>query len=32
LIDQDLRAIPAPDIRRARVVRTMVGGKTVFAR
>jgi predicted amidohydrolase YtcJ len=32
LIDQDLRAIPAPDIRRARVVRTIVGGKTVFAR
>jgi predicted amidohydrolase YtcJ len=32
LIDQDLRAIPAPDIRNARVMRTIVGGRTVFAR
>ncbi len=32
LIDKDLRTIPAPEIRQARVVRTVVGGKTVFAR
>jgi predicted amidohydrolase YtcJ len=32
MIDKDLRAVPAPDIRTARVVRTIVGGKTVFAR
>lgn len=32
VIDKDLRAIPAPEIRQARVVRTIVGGKTVFAR
>jgi predicted amidohydrolase YtcJ len=32
VIDQDLRRIPAPDIRRARIVRTIVGGKTVFRR
>jgi len=32
LIDQDLRAIAAPDIRNARVIRTIVGGRTVFAR
>lgn len=32
LIDQDLRTIPAPEIRNAKVVRTIVGGRTVFAR
>lgn len=32
LIDQDLRAIPAPELRNARVMRTIVGGRTVFAR
>lgn len=32
LIDKDLRAIPAAEIRTARVVRTIVGGKTVFTR
>jgi predicted amidohydrolase YtcJ len=32
LIDKDLRQIPAPEIRQAKVVRTIVGGKTVFAR
>lgn len=32
LIDKDLRAIPAPEIRNARVTRTIVGGKTVFSR
>ncbi len=31
LIDKDLRAIPAADIRSAKVVRTIVGGRTVFA-
>ncbi|HXW08043.1 MAG TPA: amidohydrolase [Vicinamibacterales bacterium] len=30
VIDGDLRAIPAPEIRRARIVRTIVGGRTVF--
>ena len=30
VIDRDLRAIPAPEIRHARVVRTIVGGRTVF--
>jgi predicted amidohydrolase YtcJ len=30
VIDRDLRRIPAQDIRRARIVRTIVGGKTVF--
>jgi predicted amidohydrolase YtcJ len=32
LIDRDLRAIPPAEIRSARVTRTLVGGKTVFAR
>ena len=32
LIDKDLRAIPAPEIRTARVTRTIVGGQTVFIR
>jgi predicted amidohydrolase YtcJ len=32
VIDQDLRRIPAPEIRRARIVRTIVGGKTVYRR
>jgi len=32
VIDKDLRAIPGPDIRQAKVTRTIVGGKTVFAR
>jgi predicted amidohydrolase YtcJ len=32
LIDKDLRAIPAPEIRDARVTRTIVGGRTVFTR
>jgi len=30
LIDRDLRAIPPPDIRTAKVVRTIVGGRTVY--
>ncbi len=30
VIDRDLRAIPPADIRNAKVVRTIVGGKTVF--
>jgi hypothetical protein len=30
VIDRDLRTIPATEIRRAKVVRTIVGGKTVF--
>jgi predicted amidohydrolase YtcJ len=30
LIDRDLRTIPAPEIRNAKIVRTIVGGKTVF--
>ena len=30
LIDKDLRSIPAPEIRNAKIVRTIVGGKTVF--
>ncbi len=30
LVDRDLRQIPAPDIRGARVVRTIVGGRTVY--
>ena len=30
VIDRDLRAIPAVEIRNAKVVRTIVGGKTVF--
>jgi predicted amidohydrolase YtcJ len=30
LIDQDLRKIPGPEIRKARVTRTVIGGKTVF--
>lgn len=32
MIDKDLRTIPPSDIRTARVVRTIVGGKTVFTR
>ena len=32
VIDRDLRTIPAPEIRHARVVRTIVGGKTVYQR
>jgi predicted amidohydrolase YtcJ len=32
LIDKDLREIPGPEIRQARVVRTIVGGKTVYSR
>ena len=32
LIDKDLRAIPPPEIRMARVMRTFVGGKTVYIR
>jgi predicted amidohydrolase YtcJ len=32
LIDKDLRAIPPAEIRTAAVVRTVVGGRTVFAR
>jgi predicted amidohydrolase YtcJ len=32
VIDRDLRAIPPEEIRAARVVRTIVGGKTVFQR
>lgn len=30
VIDRDLRAIPAPEIRNARILRTIVGGRTVF--
>ena len=30
VIDRDLRAIPATEIRDARIVRTIVGGRTVF--
>jgi predicted amidohydrolase YtcJ len=32
VIDRDLRAIPAPEIRDARVIRTIVAGRTVFMR
>ncbi len=32
LIDKDLRAIPAVEIRNARVTRTIVGGQTVYKR
>jgi predicted amidohydrolase YtcJ len=32
VLDRDLSAIPAPDLRTAQVVRTIVGGKTVFKR
>jgi predicted amidohydrolase YtcJ len=32
VIDRDLRSIPAPEIRNAAILRTIVGGKTVFAR
>jgi hypothetical protein len=32
LIDRDLRAIPAEQIRNARIARTIVGGRTVYVR
>jgi predicted amidohydrolase YtcJ len=32
VIDRDLRRIPAAEIRSARIVRTIVGGKTVYSR
>jgi len=32
ILDQDLRRIAGPDIRTAKVVRTIVGGRTVFPR
>ena len=32
VIDRDLRTVPAPEIRHARVVRTIVGGRTVYQR
>lgn len=32
LIDRDLRRVPAQEIRNARIVRTIVGGKTVYQR
>jgi predicted amidohydrolase YtcJ len=32
VLDRDLRAIAPEDIRHAKVVRTIVGGKTVFPR
>ena len=31
VVDKDLRAIPPEDIRKAAIVRTVVGGKTVFS-
>jgi predicted amidohydrolase YtcJ len=30
VIDRDLRSVPAPEIRGARILRTIVGGRTVF--
>jgi predicted amidohydrolase YtcJ len=30
VVDRDLRTIPPPEIRQARILRTIVGGKTVF--
>jgi predicted amidohydrolase YtcJ len=30
VIDRDLRAIPAPEIRTAKILRTIVGGRSVF--
>jgi predicted amidohydrolase YtcJ len=32
VLDRDLRSIPAPEIRTVRVVRTIVGGRTVYRR
>jgi predicted amidohydrolase YtcJ len=32
ILDKDLRAIPGPEIRNARIVRTIVGGRTVYPR
>jgi predicted amidohydrolase YtcJ len=32
VLDRDLRTIPAPEIRDAKVIRTIVGGRTVFKR
>ncbi len=32
MLDKDLRAIPAPQIKGAKVMRTIVGGRTTFAR
>jgi len=32
VIDRDLRTIPAPEIRAAKIVRTIVGGRTVYRR
>jgi predicted amidohydrolase YtcJ len=32
LIDRDLRMIPGPQIREARITRTILGGRTVFQR
>ena len=31
IIDKDLRKVPGPEIRSAKIVRTIVGGRTVFA-
>jgi predicted amidohydrolase YtcJ len=30
IIDKDLRNVPGPQIRTAKIVRTIVGGRTVF--
>jgi predicted amidohydrolase YtcJ len=32
VFDRDLRTVPGPEIRTVRVVRTAVGGRTVFKR
>ena len=32
MVDKDLRTIPAPEIRNAKIMRTIVGGRTVYRR
>jgi predicted amidohydrolase YtcJ len=32
VIDRDLRTIPAPEIRGAKILRTIVGGRTVYSK